>query len=146
MKVTKILKSTIKSTLLFCCIGKLVEKIVQKRLYTFVEENRLLNTEQSGFRKHRRTTDNLLYSTQKVKDNLNRNKKVCTLFFDIAKAYIVISETVKNTWSIIEPISDLYKFFRVFCWMKFLEKGEFTHFRFQKDFLKPFEHKMKKIR
>ena len=28
--------------------------------------------------------------------------------------------------------------------MKFLEKGEFANFRFQKDFLKPFEHIMKK--
>ena len=30
--------------------------------------------------------------------------------------------------------------------MKFLEKGEFAHFRFQKEFLKPFEHIMKKNR
>ena len=27
--------------------------------------------------------------------------------------------------------------------MKFLEKGEFAHFRFQKDFLRPFEYIMK---
>lgn len=30
--------------------------------------------------------------------------------------------------------------------MKFIEKGEFTNFRFQKDFLRPFEHIMKKNR
>ena len=30
--------------------------------------------------------------------------------------------------------------------MKFLEKGEFANFRFQKDFLRPFEHIMKKNR
>ncbi|XP_041422402.1 brefeldin A-inhibited guanine nucleotide-exchange protein 1 isoform X1 [Xenopus laevis] len=30
--------------------------------------------------------------------------------------------------------------------MKFLEKGELAHFRFQKDFLRPFEHIMKKNR
>lgn len=30
--------------------------------------------------------------------------------------------------------------------MKFLEKGEFPNFRFQKDFLRPFEHIMKKNR
>lgn len=28
--------------------------------------------------------------------------------------------------------------------MKFIEKGEFPNFRFQKDFLRPFEHIMKK--
>lgn len=30
--------------------------------------------------------------------------------------------------------------------MKFLEKGEFANFRFQKDFLRPFEHIMKRNR
>lgn len=30
--------------------------------------------------------------------------------------------------------------------MKFLEKGELANFRFQKDFLRPFEHIMKKNR
>jgi Domain of unknown function (DUF1981) len=30
--------------------------------------------------------------------------------------------------------------------MKFLEKGEFANFRFQKDFLRPFEYIMKKNR
>lgn len=28
--------------------------------------------------------------------------------------------------------------------MKFIEKGEFANFRFQKDFLRPFEHIMKR--
>ena len=28
--------------------------------------------------------------------------------------------------------------------MKFLEKGELANFRFQKDFLRPFEHIMKR--
>lgn len=28
--------------------------------------------------------------------------------------------------------------------MKFIEKGEFSNFRFQKDFLRPFEHIMKR--
>ena len=30
--------------------------------------------------------------------------------------------------------------------MKFLEKGEFANFHFQKDFLRPFEYMMKKNR
>lgn len=30
--------------------------------------------------------------------------------------------------------------------MKFIEKGEFANFKFQKDFLRPFEHIMKKNR
>jgi hypothetical protein len=40
-----------------------------------------------GFRKLRRTTDNLLFLTQKVKEQFNRKKKVSILFFDISKAF-----------------------------------------------------------
>ncbi|RNA00210.1 AP-like endonuclease reverse transcriptase [Brachionus plicatilis] len=38
------------------CLGKLLERIVYSRLYNFLEQNSLLIQEQSGFRKHRRTS------------------------------------------------------------------------------------------
>lgn len=69
------------------CIGKLTEKIIETRLTKFAEKKHILINQQSGFRKHRRTTDNLLYLTQKIKEQFNRKRKVCTLFFDISKAF-----------------------------------------------------------
>ena len=57
-----------RSISLTSCIGKLIEKIIEKRLSNFLNKKKILINEQSGFRKHRRTTDNLLYLTQKVKE------------------------------------------------------------------------------
>ena len=76
-----------RSISLTSCIGKLIEKLIENRLSKYLKKNNILINEQSGFRKHRRTTDNLLFLTQKVKEQFNRKKKVCTLLFDISKAF-----------------------------------------------------------
>jgi len=76
-----------RSISLTSCIGKLIEKLIENRLSKYLKKNNILINEQSGFRKLRRTTDNLLFLTQKVKEQFNRKKKVCTLFFDISKAF-----------------------------------------------------------
>jgi hypothetical protein len=72
---------------LISCVGKLIEKIVKVRLVTSLDLNNALVTEQSGFRSNRRTTDNLLYLTQKTVECFNRGKNCLTVFFDIAKAF-----------------------------------------------------------
>ena len=42
------------------CVGKLVERIVKARLYSFLEGKNLIVKEQSGFRNKRGTADNLI--------------------------------------------------------------------------------------
>ena len=70
------------------CLGKILVKVMAKRLYFFLESNGLLVNTQSGFRRHRRTADNLFFLTQKVAESFNRNgKNTCCLFFDISKAF-----------------------------------------------------------
>ena len=72
---------------LLCCLGKLCERVVQGRLYGHLEAGGWLTPQQSGFRRFRRAADNILFLTQKVQENLNKNKKVCCFFFDIKKAF-----------------------------------------------------------
>lgn len=79
--------SDYRSISLTSCLGKLIERIIQKRLYKYAEKNKLLVDQQSGFRRKRRCVDNLFYLTQKVKENFSRKKKVCSLFFDISKTF-----------------------------------------------------------
>ena len=43
--------------------------------------------EQSGFRAHRSTHDNLVYLTQKISEGFNRGSKTLALFCDIFKAF-----------------------------------------------------------
>ena len=69
------------------CVGKLVERIVKARLYSFLEGKNLIVKEQSGFRNKRGTADNLISMTQKIKECLNRKKKALGIYFDISKAF-----------------------------------------------------------
>ena len=60
---------------LISCLSKLVERIVAQRLLNFLEQNKILLPQQSGFRKGRRTTDNLVFMTQKISEAFNRKKR-----------------------------------------------------------------------
>lgn len=69
------------------CLGKLLERIINSRLYKFLEEINILAQEQSGFRRNRRTTDNIFFFIQKKPSLLIGIQKVCGLFFEISKAF-----------------------------------------------------------
>jgi hypothetical protein len=69
------------------CIGKLSERLLRTRLYDFLQNNKLLIDQQSGFRKNRQTKDNLFHLIQRSIESFNRKKKVCAIFFDIQSAF-----------------------------------------------------------
>jgi hypothetical protein len=50
----------------------------------FLDKNKIIIKQQSGFRQKRQTKDNIFFLTQKATETLNRGKKMCTIFFDIA--------------------------------------------------------------
>ena len=106
---------------LLCCLGKLCERVVQGRLYTHLESNGLLSPQQSGFRRFRRTADNILFLTQKVQENLNKRKKVCCFFFDLKKAF-------DNVWhaGLLAKLATLNTPAYIFLWITaFLENRTF---------------------
>ena len=72
---------------LLSCVGKVTERVVKNRLYAFLENSKLIIKEQSGFRNRRVTSDNLVFMTQKIQECLNRERKVCGIFFYISKAF-----------------------------------------------------------
>ena len=57
------------------------------KIVSFLESKNLKTKEQSGFRRKRRTADNLISINQKIQECLNRKKKSCGIFFDISKAF-----------------------------------------------------------
>lgn len=69
------------------CICKILEKIVNARLVHFMEENKLLNELQYGFRKMRGTEDVLARLEEAICSALNQKKTLYAIFFDIRKAY-----------------------------------------------------------
>ena len=44
---------------LLSCLGKLLEKVINRRLLSFLEDNNVLSQTQTGYRKHRNTEDQL---------------------------------------------------------------------------------------
>ena len=64
-------------------MAKLLEKIICKRLTSFVEENNLLSIYQSGFRQHRSTHDNIIRIIHDAKHGFAHKKMTGLVLFDI---------------------------------------------------------------
>ena len=72
---------------LLCCLSKVFEAIMTKRLVSWAENTDKLPTEQSGFRKHHSTNDKLFELTQAVYQAQRLSRRVGALFLDIEKAF-----------------------------------------------------------
>ena len=82
------------------CLCKLLEKIVNNRLTYYLETNNLISPLQSGFRKGRSTTDNILLLETSIRNAFLRRNHLVSIFFDLNKAY-------DRTWR-YGIISDLF--------------------------------------
>lgn len=72
---------------LTCCMCKLLEKIVNKRLIWLLEQRNLISHRQSGFRPNRRTLDNLTLLQTEILDSLVNKQETIAVFFDIQSAF-----------------------------------------------------------
>ena len=67
--------------------GKIFEKIIYNRLYTFLTSNGVLHDEQFGFRKGHSTTHALHRSVHNISKSLSNNMHVLGIFIDLSKAF-----------------------------------------------------------
>ena len=72
---------------LLCCLSKVFEAIMTKRLMSWTENTDKLPTEQIGLRKHPSTNDKLFELTQAVCQAQRLSRCVCAIFLDIEKAF-----------------------------------------------------------
>ena len=68
-------------------MSKVLEKIVFKRLYEYLTENRLLTEKNSGFKKKDSTTNQLLKIVHQIYQDINNGKDTCMVFLDVSKAF-----------------------------------------------------------
>ena len=68
-------------------LGKLFEQIIASRINLWAESNNILNTEQSGFRNNRSTTDHLFQFVQDCQQCKNKKNKMHAVFIDFEKAF-----------------------------------------------------------
>ena len=94
-RVTPILKkgkpaglpSSYRPISLTSCLGKIAERMVNSRLYYWLESNKLLNNTQAGFRRKSRTEDQLFRLIQNVIDGFQEGKSTTAVFIDLKQAY-----------------------------------------------------------
>ena len=67
--------------------GKLLEKIIKKRLTYFLDENDIITQHQFGFRESHSTELAIASIHNALLENLDNNSITCTVFLDLAKAF-----------------------------------------------------------
>ena len=79
---------------LLSCFGKLFTSILNERIYTFLDENKLLGKEQGGYRKGQSTTQHIFSLHSLINMYLQKKKKLYCLFVDYRKAYDKIQRNI----------------------------------------------------
>ena len=72
---------------LLSCVGKLLERMINRRLINHLESNSVLSPMQTGYRKHRSTEDQLAYLAQNIEVAFQEKRKVLAVFFDLSNAF-----------------------------------------------------------
>ena len=74
--------------------SKLLEKLIHKQLYSYVQENDILFSGQSGFRPLYSTTAALLKVTDDWKEKIDRKNYIASVFIDLRKAFDTINHDI----------------------------------------------------
>jgi endonuclease/exonuclease/phosphatase (EEP) superfamily protein YafD len=72
-------------------ISKLLERILNKRLVSYLNKYNILSDNQYGFRSGRSTEDAVQELTQFVSNNLDNGMKCVSIYLDLAKAFDTVS-------------------------------------------------------
>jgi hypothetical protein len=73
------------------CFSKILEKLLNKRLISFLTKYNLLSTTQYGFRKGLSTRDAVLHLTNIITEKVDNGDKCIAVFIDLKKAFDTIS-------------------------------------------------------
>ena len=75
-------------------VNKIFEKLMYKRLYSFLEEQKSIYDYQFGFRQYHSTTHALIDLTEDVRKAIDNNKFSCGVFIDLQKAFDTVDHNI----------------------------------------------------
>ena len=76
------------------CISKVLEKIVYKRLFNFLKQNKSLIPHQFGFRKDHSTDYAILHLYDRIVNSLSKKEHTIAIFMDLSKAFDTIDHQI----------------------------------------------------
>ena len=79
---------------LLSVFDKIIEKLMHKRLYEYLQERNILFQNQFGFRKNNSTTFAFLEITEKIKETIDNKKYGCGIFIDLRKAFDTVNHEI----------------------------------------------------
>ena len=74
--------------------GKMLEKIVHKRLINFLDNNNLLDVYQGGFRPNHSTTDTIVKFTECLYKGMNKGEITLAVYIDLRKAFDTVNHSI----------------------------------------------------
>ena len=75
-------------------LSKIVEKIIKKKLLSFLNKNNILYERQSGFCKKHTTMFSLIDVVTECFENINNRLYTCAIALDIKKAFDSVNHTI----------------------------------------------------
>ena len=75
-------------------ISKIIEKLVHRQLYEFLEFNNHLYTNQFGFRNLHSTNHALITITEKIRKAIDNGEVTCGVILDLQKAFDTIDHEI----------------------------------------------------
>ena len=75
-------------------IGKIIEKRLHERLYSFLEQNNCIYDLQFGFRALHSTNHTLISISKQLKSSLDKNNFACGVFLDFQKAFDTVNQKI----------------------------------------------------
>ena len=75
-------------------LNKIFEKIMYKRVYSFIENNEILYQLQFGFHAKHSTSHALINITEKIRSALDQNNVACGIFVDLQKAFDTVNHDI----------------------------------------------------
>ena len=75
-------------------INKIFEKLIHKRMYSFLQKNKILNNNQYGFRKNSSTAFAIYDLIENKLKSLDENLYTCALYVDLSKAFDTVDHRI----------------------------------------------------
>ena len=79
---------------LLSVFSKLIEKIMYKRLYSFLDSCNILHPLQFGFREKHSTLHALIGMTETIKETIDKSMFGCGVFIDLQKAFDTVNHSI----------------------------------------------------